>query len=312
MNSPQVSIIVPFFNEQDCLPIFFQEFDAQIKSWNFSFEIVFVDDGSSDSSFALIKKWADSSDFPVQIVILSRNFGKEKALIAGMRASTGQATIPLDADLQDPIEYIPVLVEQWVQGFELVLAKRSKREGDTWLKKHSARFFYRLMTKFSGFPIPEDVGDFRLMSRKVTDYFLALNEHTRYNKGLFAYVGFDAKTIEYERPERSTGEVKQGYWKLFRLAMNAFFSVSGGPLRVVTIGSVITSCAASVWIIYILYAAFNHQVSVPGYASLITILLSVSSVQLISIAVIGEYVNRINEEVRQRPLYVVQNHYNNH
>lgn len=312
MDSPQVSIIVPFLNEEKCLPIFFQEFEKHSKTWSFTFEIVFVDDGSSDSSFALIRKWADSCNFPVQIVMLSRNFGKEKALVAGMRAATGQATIPLDADLQDPLEYVPLLVVEWQQGFELVLAKRSKRKGDTWLKEYSAKFFYRIMSKFSGFHIPEDVGDFRLMSRKVTDYFLSLNEHTRYNKGLFAYVGFEAKTIEYERPARSTGEVRQSYWKLFRLAMNAFFSVSGGPLRIITIGSVLTSGAATLWIVYVVFAALNHQVSIPGYASLITILLSASSVQLIAIAVIGEYVNRINEEVRQRPLYVVQNHYNNH
>ncbi len=234
-NQPKqkLSIVVPMYNEAQCIDAFFQRLLDVIAPLNFTYEIICVDDGSTDATCALIKPWI-SINPNIKVIRLTRNFGKERALAAGIDHASGDAVIPIDADLQDPPEVIPDLLEKWREGFKMVIASRSSRPGDTHLKRLSASSFYRIMNHFSEMALPANAGDFRLMDRCVVDALKRLPERTRFHKGLFAWLGFETATVYYARPERVMGQTKWHYWKLWNYALEGIFSFSTAPLKLWT------------------------------------------------------------------------------
>ena len=270
------------------------------------FEVVCVNDGSKDNTVAAI---AGLQRYRPEIVIvdLSRNFGKEAALTAGITQTAGAAIIPLDADLQDPPELIPEMVAKWRAGAEVVLAVRSKRESDTPFKRATASAFYSIINRMSEIDIPANAGDFRLMTRPVVDALLSLPERNRFNKGLFAWLGFNAVIVEYERPLREIGQTKWAYKKLWSFALDGVTAFSSLPIRIWTYVGVTFAAAALVYgAIMIFRALFLEDIDVPGYASLMVTILFSSGVILTGLGVIGEYISRIYVETKQRPIFIVR------
>jgi len=301
----KLSVIIPMMNEADGLEILFQRLIPILNGLNSDFEIVCVNDGSTDNTLDMLHDLANRH--PLVIVDLSRNFGKEAALMAGIDHATGDAVIPLDADLQDPPELIPDMVEQWEQGAEVVLAVRSKRDTDTWLKRATANWFYSLINKVSDVPIPAHAGDFRLMDRKVIKALQRLPERTRFNKGIFAWLGFQTTRVEYERPEREAGETKWKFRKLWSFAIDGITSFSSWPLRVWSyIGLAIASASFLFGLATIFRVLVFQNIDVPGYASIITSIMFSTGLILMGLGVIGEYLSRIFIEAKQRPLYIVR------
>lgn len=300
-----VGIIVPIFNEQETIPYFLEEFLKISQNWEFPFSLTFVDDGSSDKSVKTLEEFLAKTKLEWKIVSLSRNFGKEAALFAGIRLSTEESIIPMDIDLQDPLEVVPVLVKSWQEGSQVVLAKRNSRNEDSFSKRNSANYFYRILSRFSGYHIESQVGDFRLLSRKVIDSYLALGESNRFNKGLFSYPGYTTSVVEYERPRRVAGVTRQPKRKLLKLALDGLFANTGAPLSLIVFLAGATSFFAIGWIVFIILARLVGAISIPGYASTVSLTLLVGSVNLIAIAIVGEYVRRINLEVKNRPQYFI-------
>ena len=305
--APLLSVVVPVKNEVDCIVPFVDRVGtildgiAHDEGW----EILFVDDGSSDETLAAIVA-ANQRDGRVRALSLSRNFGKEAALSAGLDHARGNAVIPMDVDMQDPPEVLPEMVAKWREGFEMVFGVRRCRLSDGWAKRVTAGLYYRTHNAVSKDKIPENVGDFRLMDKKVVDVIRALPERNRFMKGLFAWAGFRQAAVEYDRAERETGTTKYNYWKLWTLALDGITSASTVPLRIWSyVGAVIALFALG----YAGFIAFDTMVfgnRVPGYASIMTSVLFLGGVQLISLGVLGEYVGRILTETKQRPLYVVR------
>jgi len=306
---PLVSIVAPFYNEGDGIEYFYQATTAVFDQLpGFAFEVVCVDDGSRDDTLekliALVKR-----DRRFRVVELSRNFGKEAALTAAIDAARGDAVIPIDADLQDPPELIAVLIEEWQKGAEIVLAHRADRSSDSFLKRKSAEFFYRIHNKISQIQIPQNVGDFRLLDRVVVDALKNLPERQRFMKGLFSWVGFKTTSVDYERNVRAAGETKFSGWKLWNLAVEGITSFSTVPLKLCTYVGVLGSITTLVYAIIIVAKTLIYGIDVPGYASLMGTVLFFSSIQLIGIGIVGEYVGRIYMETKQRPTYIVRKHY---
>ena len=307
MVAPLLSVVVPVKNEEESILPFVErvgsilEGIAQDEGW----EILFVDDGSSDATLAAIVA-ANQRDARVRALSLSRNFGKEAALSAGLDHARGNAVIPMDVDMQDPPEVLPEMVTKWRDGFEMVFGVRRCRDSDGWAKRVTAGLYYRAHNAVSKDKIPENAGDFRLMDKKVVDVIRALPERNRFMKGLFAWAGFRQAAVEYDRAERETGTTKYNYWKLWTLALDGITSASTVPLRIWSyVGAVIALFALG----YAGFIAFDTMVfgnRVPGYASIMTSVLFLGGVQLISLGVLGEYVGRILTETKQRPLYVVR------
>ncbi len=293
-------------NEEDGIPVLFDRLLPILKKTERSFEIVCVNDGSRDGTLALLQEYQRRHPFIV-IVDLSRNFGKEAALSAGLTQAQGQAVIPLDADLQDPPELIPEMLSVWDKGAEVVLAVRAKRETDTALKRVTANAFYRLINAISEISIPPNAGDFRLMDRIVIDALKELPERTRFNKGIFAWLGFKTETLEYERPQREVGTTKWNYRKLWNFAIDGITSFSSAPLRVWSyIGVLIAGCAMLYGFVIIFKVLILGQRDVPGYASLMTVLLFSNGIVLIGLGVIGEYLSRVFIETKKRPLVIIR------
>lgn len=304
-----VSIVVPFYNEGEGVDGFYQAicpiFD-QIP--NVAFEVVCVDDGSHDETLKKLIALVDR-DPRFRVVELSRNFGKEAALTAGIDAARGDAVIPIDADLQDPPELIPTLIGEWQQGAEVVLARRTDRSADSFLKRNTAGMFYRFHNLLSSTTIPENVGDFRLMNRASVEALKQLPERQRFMKGLFAWVGFKTAVVDYTRNPRIVGSTKFSGWRLWNFALEGFTSFSVAPLKVWSyvggVGALLTFFYAA----FIILRTLIYGVDIPGYASLLVAILFFGSLQLISVGMLGEYIGRIYMETKQRPIYLIRAHY---
>jgi polyisoprenyl-phosphate glycosyltransferase len=303
--APVFSIIAPIFNEAESIGPFLERLVPVLDGLGESYEIVFVNDGSGDDSLRrLIERRKSLPE--LRIVDLSRNFGKEAALTAGLDHARGQAMIPIDCDLQDPPELIPELVRHWRAGAEIVRAHRQERPGDGWTKRLSAALFYRLHNRLAETPIPPNVGDFCLLDRRVVDALAGLRERKRFMKGLFAWVGFRQATVEYVREARSQGASKWRYWKLWNFALDGITGFSTAPLRLWTYVGAVIAAAAFVYAMLTILRVMAWGVDVPGYASLLTVVLFMGGVQLITLGVIGEYIGRIYIEAKGRPLYLVR------
>ncbi len=301
----ELSIVVPVFNEEDVLPEFNRRLQGVMKGVGKSYEVVYVDDGSFDSTSEIIERISEQDD-NCSRVYLSRNFGKEVAMTAGLDYSRGQAVIVIDADLQDPPEVIPELVSVWKEGFDVVYAKRTDRDGETWLKKCTAFLFYRVIRKVSDVDIPEDTGDFRLLSRRAVEAVKVLPERHRFMKGLFSWVGFERKAVHYHRECRAAGTSKWGYWKLWNFALEGITAHTTIPLK---ISSYLGGFIAFLSFLYALWVVGEKLVlgnEVAGYPSIMVVVLFLGGVQLMSLGVIGEYLARMFDEVKQRPLYFVK------
>ena len=304
-----LSLVVPVFNEVEAIEIFYKRVETVFqKVQHVSLEIIFVNDGSTDGTLdqllALQKTCCN-----VRIVDLSRNFGKEAALTAGLNYATGHAIVPIDVDLQDPPEIIPLMIDKWREGFEVVLGKRANRDADTWTKQKTASWFYRVHNKISDTKIPENVGDFRLIDRAVVDALNKLPESRRFMKGLFAWVGFRTATIEYDRPERVAGMTKFNSWRLWNFALEGLTSFSTDPLRIWTYLGGIVATIAFIFAVTIIVNVLVYGIDVPGYASVIVAVTFLGGLQLVGIGIIGEYLGRAYIESKRRPVYLVRRIY---
>ncbi|ROL74423.1 glycosyltransferase [Pseudomonas chlororaphis] len=301
----KISLIVPVFNEEQAIGLFYQAVRRELRFEQGEVEIVFINDGSSDRTAEEVKALAQM-DEQVLLINFSRNFGKEPALFAGLEHASGDAVIPLDVDLQDPISVIPRLIEEWQKGADVVLAKRRRRTADSFLRRSSAALFYHLLNRIAYTRIEENVGDFRLMDRKVVDVIRTLPEHQLFMKGVLSWAGFTTVVVEYERAERVAGKSKFNGWKLWNLALEGITSFSTVPLRLWTyIGGGI-SIFAVLYAVYMVLDKIFFGNSVPGYPSLMTAILFLGGVQLIGIGILGEYVGRIYIEAKHRPRYVIK------
>ncbi len=303
---PTLSLVVPMFNESGNIDHLFARLSSVMAGLGVSYEIVCVDDGSRDDTVARLVEH-HQRDPRIKVVELSRNFGKELALSAGLRHTSGQAVVMIDADLQHPPEKIADMLEKWRDGYEMVIALRTDRENEAAWKRACARAFYRLFAQMSEVSLPQGAGDFRLLDRKVVDVLNAMPEHTRFMKGLYAWVGFRQTTIPYEVAPRAAGETKFNVFRLWRLAIDGITSFTSVPLKIWTvIGSVAATIGLFYGLIIIAKTIFLGR-DVPGYPSLMVAVLFFGGVQLIGLGVIGEYLGRVFAEVKKRPLYVVRN-----
>jgi len=306
---PKISIVAPFFNEGDGVDMFYEAIRPVLDSMpDVDFEVVCVDDGSRDETLGKLILVSER-DARFRVIELSRNFGKEAALTAGVDAATGDAVIPIDADLQDPPELIPKMIGEWARGAEVVLARRIDRSSDSFLKRKTAEGFYRLHNRLSTTQIPENVGDFRLIDRVVVDALKQLPERHRFMKGLFAWVGFKTVTLDYARNPRVAGSTKFSGWKLWNFALEGITSFSAAPLKfwsyIGGIGALVTFSYA----VFIIARTLLYGVDVPGYASLLVAVLFFGSLQLIGLGMLGEYIGRIYIESKNRPLYLIRKQY---
>ncbi|MCB4822820.1 glycosyltransferase family 2 protein [Roseicella aerolata] len=309
MAPPALSVVVPAYNEAPVLQAFHRRLEAVMQRLGMSWEVVYVDDGSSDGTLDLLLALKAARP-EVAVVALSRNFGKEAALTAGLdHARATDAIIVIDADLQDPPEVIPDLVAAWREGVDVAYAQRRSRAGETWLKRTTASAFYRVMQRLGG-PVrmPADTGDFRLMSRRAVDALLQLRERHRFMKGLFAWVGFPSRAVLYDRDPRAAGSTKWNYRRLWTLSLEGITSFTTFPLRVATWLGLATAAFALVFGGWVVLKALLYGNPVPGYPSLMTVVLLLGGVQLVTLGVIGEYLGRVFNETKGRPLYVVGRH----
>ena len=300
-----ISIICPCYNEADVIDEFVRRLSSVLSKNISAYELVCVNDGSTDSTLPKLLA-LQKEPLALRIIDLSRRFGKEAALAAGLDHASGEAVIIIDADLQDPPELIPQLVASWQDGNKVVVARRVDRSSDTLMKRQSARAFYRLHNLISDTAIPLDVGDFRLMDREVVDVLCKLPERQRFMKGLFSWVGFDYAVVDYVREKRASGQTKFNWWRLWNLGLEGITSFSTAPLRIWTYVGLAISTAAFLYGGYIFARTIVFGVDVPGYASLLIAILFIGGVQLISLGVIGEYIGRIYMESKGRPIYVVR------
>ena len=301
---PRLSLIIPIHNEADVLPALLERLGRVVESLEAQVEWLFVDDGSTDQSVALLRE-ASARHSGIRVLRLSRNFGKEAAVSAGLAKALGEAAILMDADLQDPPELIPDMIREWENGADVVLMRRRSRAGESWLKRASARVFYRLLNRISDAAIPVDTGDFRLMNRKTIDAIRQLPERNRYMKGLFAWVGMKTVTLDFDRDPRMAGDSKWSYWKLLRFAMDGITSFSTRPLRLALVLGLLAAGVGGGFGAWEVARTLIFGITTPGYASMITVTTLLSGVQLICIGVLGEYIGRIYIETKQRPVYLV-------
>ena len=302
-----LSIVVPAYNEVEVLPVFHQRLTAVLAQLPLAAEVVYVNDGSSDGTLKIMESLR-AADPRVVILDLSRNFGKEIALSAGLDHALGDAVVVIDADLQDPPELILDLVKQWRSGYDNVYAKRTARDGETFFKKATASTFYRLIQRVSRVKIPEDTGDFRLLSRRAVDSLKQLREQHRFMKGLFAWIGYPGIAVPYRRDPRFAGETKWNYWHLWNFALEGITSFTIAPLKITTYLGLLTAAAAFTIAAIIIYRTLAYGDPVRGYPSLMVVMLFLGAVQLIGIGIIGEYLGRMFDETKQRPLYFVNRH----
>lgn len=305
---PVISVVVPLYNEQAVIREFHKRLLQVLLGTRETFEIIYVNDGSRDDSLRIVHELSEG-DFRVSYIDLSRNFGKESAMTAGLDFSCGDAVVVIDADLQDPPEIIPQMIARWREGYDNVYATRSRREGETLLKRATASLFYQVIGRLSNVGIPADTGDFRLLSRRAVDALTQLREQHRFMKGLFAWIGYDGIAVEYDRDSRFAGESKFNYLKLWNFAMEGITSFSIAPLKISTYLGGVVALLASTFGCVILVKTLLIGNPVPGYASLICSILFLGGVQLMAIGMLGEYIGRMFNQTKNRPLYFVKTHH---
>lgn len=304
----KLSIIIPMYNEEESLPYLYQRLTAlgeQVD--NYEIEFLFVNDGSKDKSLDIVKSFR-SNDKRVCYLNLSRNFGKEVVMGAAFDYVTGDAVVIIDADLQDPPELIIKMIKYYEEGYDDVYAKRKSRKGESWLKKFTSKSFYSILEKVSKVPIQKDTGDFRLLSRRAVEALKSFPERQRYTKGMFSLIGFKKKAIEFDRDSRVAGQTKWNYFKLIDLAIEGIISFTIAPLRIATIVGIISAIASFIYLLFIVVKTSIYGIDVPGYASLIYVILLIGGIQFISLGIIGEYLGRVFIEVKQRPLYFIDDY----
>jgi glycosyltransferase involved in cell wall biosynthesis len=303
--SDLLSVIVPAFNEAEVLPEFHRRLSQSLNGLDLDSEIIYVDDGSKDATAEVLRA-LKKSDSRVAIIDLSRNFGKEIAMTAGLDYAVGDAVVVIDADLQDPPELIPELVRYWREGYDDVYARRSSRNGECFMKRATAHLFYRLLHALSNVDIPPDTGDFRLLSRRAVDALKKLREQHRFMKGLFNWVGFERKEVLYQRDPRSAGKSKWNYWRLWNFALEGITSHTTAPLRLASYLGFAVALLAFFYALFLVYDKLVHGNPLAGYPSLMVTILFLGGVQLITLGVIGEYLGRMFDESKGRPLYFVK------
>lgn len=309
MTKKTITILIPAYNEAQVLPKLFARLKALAESVPaYQFEFLFVNDGSRDDTLSLIQEYA-KRDPHVSYINLSRNFGKEIAMCAGIDHAAKDALVIIDADLQDPPELIPQMIKHWEEGYDDVYAKRSSRLGESWFKKVTSRIFYKLLQKSTSIPIQQDTGDFRLLDRRCIEALQRFREAERYTKGFFSWIGYKKKEITYVRDPRAAGETKWNYLKLMNLAIDGIVSFTTTPLRISTILGLLISFAAFVYIIVIIGRTILFGIDLAGYPSMMAVILFLGGVQLLSLGIIGEYIGRIFNETKRRPLYFVEEYH---
>ncbi len=306
--SPVISIVCPCFNEEAVIDIFLKEISPILKELSHAYEIIFVNDGSTDNTLnTLISAKEKFED--IRIINLSRNFGKEAALTAGLNKALGEVIIPIDVDLQDPPELIKDFIFHWKEGNDVVLAKRVDRTTDSFTKRVFATLFYKFHNKITDTSLPENVGDYRLITRKVLTALQQLPENQRFMKGIFAWVGFKTATVEYKRAKREAGESSFNGWKLWNLALEGITSFSTFPLKIWFYLGLIISFISFLYGSIIIIKTIIFGIDMPGYASIMTTILFLGGIQLIGIGVLGEYIGRIYMESKRRPTYIIEGEY---
>jgi len=301
-----VTILVPCFNEENSLGLLYDRLRS-IKekiSNQYKCKILLINDGSKDNTLLRMRE-LHQKDSSVSYISLSRNFGKENAMLAGLDYADGDAVILMDADLQDPPELIPQMLEEWEKGYDDVYARRRTRAGETWFKKASAHWYYRILQKFADIDIPADVGDFRLLDRQAVDALCLLREKQRYTKGLFSWIGYNKKELLFDRDPRAVGNSKMNFIKLVSLAIDGITSFSVAPLRLASVLGLIISTIAFIYLLFVVLKTLLFGDPVAGYPSMISIILFIGGIQLVVLGIIGEYVGRIFYEAKGRPDYLV-------
>lgn len=305
VSAPTLSIIIPMYNEAEVLDELNKRLGAVLSKMDITTELVFIDDGSTDGSFELCESL--KVDYSEKVVLkLSRNFGKEAAMSAGLKYCRGEAIILIDSDLQDPPELIPQMVEKWKEGYDVINMQRISRGGETWFKKLSAKAFYRVINHLSTTDIPENVGDFRLLSRRVIDQINSLPERNLYMKGLLSWPGFNQVIVQFDRDARWGGETKWNYFQLFSLAVDGITAFSTKPLRLATWLGAFVALSAFTYGLWVVFKTLIIGESVSGYPSLMVVMLGLGGMQLLSIGVIGSYLGRVFNEVKSRPNFIIQ------
>ncbi len=305
----KISIIVPAYNEQDSLPFLYERLEKLINSIeNYEFEILFVNDGSKDKTLELIKEYREK-DNRISYVDFARNFGKETAMIAGLDYATGDAVILIDADLQDPPELIPEMIKYWEEGYDDVYAQRKSRKGETFLKKFTSKMYYRVLQSLTNVEIQKDTGDFRLLDRRCVNAIKKLRESQRCSKSIFSWIGYKKKAIFYDRDPRVAGKTKWNYRKLVNLAIDGITSFTTSPLRISTYIAIPTFMALFIYFIYVIAKCIVTGEVIQAFQAIILLVLFFSGIQILLFGIVGEYLGRIFNETKNRPLYLV-NEYN--
>lgn len=305
MAKPKISVIIPVLNEATNIAELLQRFEAVFSKNIKDTEVIFVDDGSTDDTAGILKTRADSSRW-LRLIELSRNFGNQAAVSAGLDHCTGDCAVIIDGDLQDPPELIPAMIEKWQGGYEVVYAQRQKRKGETFFKRASAAFFYRLLQKMTNVDIPEDTGDFRLIDRKVIDALGQMPERNRFLRGMVSWAGFRQTSVPYVRDERFSGETKYPFFKMLKFALTGITSFSFLPLQLASYFGFLVSGISFIAAIYVLYLKYFTDRTIQGWTSMMIALLFLGGIQLITLGIIGEYIGRMSEEVKQRPAYLIR------
>lgn len=305
-NQPDLSIIVSMYNEEESLASFFETIYKTLGEFEgYAFEIIAVDDGSTDGTYRMLEEYA-AKDRQIKVIKFSRNFGKEYGMMAGLKFCKGRAAIPIDVDLQDPPELIGDFIREWENGYDMVYGIRNDRTSDTFLKRWTAKLFYKIYNLMTRSPIPYNAGDYRLIDRKVINAILELKERNVFMKGIFGWTGFKSKGIKYVRQKRRAGCSKWNYWKLWNFALDGITASTTFPLRIWTYFGSLLSLTGMLYAFYIIVRTIVKGTDVPGYASLLVFILLLGGMQMVILGILGEYIGRIFIEVKNRPLYIVE------
>jgi polyisoprenyl-phosphate glycosyltransferase len=304
----ELSIVTPMYNEEDNIDYYFAKLMPILKSCNLAYEVICINDGSTDGTGQKVLEYHKINP-QIKLINLSRNFGKDNALTAGLHYASGKAVVPIDSDLQDPPEMIDSLLSKWREGYDVVYAVREKRYGETLMKRLTASLFYKFINLFSETPIPPNTGDFRLLDRKVVNILNQIPERTRFMKGLFAWVGFKQIGIPYDRQPRHLGKTKWNFWKLWNFALDGITLFSTSGLKIWSYVGIVISLLSFIYAIFLVIRTLILGRDVPGYASIMVAVLFLGGLQLISLGIVGEYLSRVYAEVKKRPLYIVSQSY---
>lgn len=305
MNKELISVVVPMYYEELVAQECYNRLKEVMELNNINYEFIFVNDGSKDRTLEILRE-ISKNDERAKVVSFSRNFGHQNAVTAGVFHASGDAIVIIDADLQDPPEVIPQMIQKWKEGFHVVYAKRKERKGETWFKLITAKYFYKFLQSMSEVEIPRDTGDFRLIDRKVAEVFKNMPERNRFIRGMISWVGFKQYALEYERQERFAGETKYPLKKMLKFASDGIIAFSAKPLKIISIIGILSIVLSFLLLIYSLVVKITGAYSTPGWSSIICAISFFSGVQLLSLGVIGQYIARIYDESKSRPLYIVE------